>query len=530
MGELLRLLGANDVKVRWMGAAVAVFAVAGCDEQAVVDTFGDAPSTVAVSARALGEELVVNGDFSNGANQWYLGQWGGSSSGSVSAGRYRIAVTAAGGEWWNVQLLQGGLPLEQGKRYVFAFDAYKGPENGGAQSMVVNVGEDGGDYTSYFDGYGPEVPLTTATTHHSFAFEMTEPDDPAARVEFNCGRNTGTVYIDNVSLAEETEDESRLSISAAAHAFGNVLIGDADTVTLVLTNNGDLPTTVTAVTADGAVFSVGGPLAFVVAPNSSAAVAVSFAPTDPGPVSGMLTIQSDAVDHPVLTVPLTGTGIVPGQGYQPESPYLVNPDLAIPFVEDIAAFRLRARDDANGGFYTFIDRQGNPTGENTKSLCAQSRLGYAFTRAFALTGDEAYLDHAHHALKFLYDHGWRNGWRFATDIQGNDISHWGHDNWWSFQQHYALVGIAAMVEVTGGYTDWGDGSASDWYWLQTGVDSNYNRLWDANPATAGYFDRATTNWSSRWGKGFTPTVDAMTTHSLLLALMTLLLNPPPIKL
>jgi len=242
-----------------------------------------------------------------------------------------------------------------------------------------------------------------------------------------------------------------------------------------------------------------------------------------GPATGGATSATKTLTHAGTNVPsppdVDGAPHAAAT-YQPQSPYLSDPDLAISFVEDIAAFRLRARDDVHGGFYTFINRQGNPTSENTKSLCAQSRLGYAFTRAFALTGNEAYLDHAHHALKFLYDHGWSDGWLFATNIEGGYIPHWGHDSWWSFQQHYALVGIAAMVEVTGGYTNWGDGSQSDWDWLNTGLNSNYTRLWDANPATAGYFDRASRNWSSKWGKSFHATVDAMTTHSVLLALMT----------
>jgi cysteine-rich repeat protein len=76
-----------------------------------------------------------------------------------------------------------------------------------------------------------------------------------------------------------------------------------------------------------------------------------------------------------------------------------------------------------------------------------------------------------------------------------------------------------MVEVTGGELDWGDGAATDKSWLETGVNSNYTRLWDSGPS-GGYFDRAATNWSSKWGKGFTPTVDAITTHALLLSMMT----------
>lgn len=205
--------------------------------------------------------------------------------------------------------------------------------------------------------------------------------------------------------------------------------------------------------------------------------------------------------------------------YQPTSPYILNPELAIDYIRNITDFRSKARDNANGGYYTNINRQGYSTGANEKALCGQSRIAYAFTRAFMVTGDEEYLEKAHHALKFLYDHGWNNGWYFITDLAGNYLSHWGHNDWWSFQQHYALIGISAMVEATGGNMNWNDGSESDHTWLMRGVNSNYTKLWDSNPATKGYFNYSNRAWTNKWGKGFTPTVDGVTTHALLMALM-----------
>jgi regulation of enolase protein 1 (concanavalin A-like superfamily) len=76
-----------------------------------------------------------------------------------------------------------------------------------------------------------------------------------------------------------------------------------------------------------------------------------------------------------------------------------------------------------------------------------------------------------------------------------------------------------MVEATGGKINWNDGSESDHTWLMRGIQSNYTRLWDANSATKGYFDKSNTSWTNKWGKGFTPTVDGITTHALLMALM-----------
>lgn len=609
----------NRNPVCWCLSAVVLLLLMGCDDNG---QSGGQDRSIGASTLALSEELVVNGDFSSGASSWYLGQYGGSSSGTVTGGEYRITVSSAGSEWWHVQFQQGGIPLEQGKSYIFSFDARKGPENGGTQIMQINVGEDGGDYTSYFAGQGhnQEIPLTTTSTHYSYTFTMNEPNDPGARVEFNCGRHTGTYYLDNVSIMEVAVDESHLAVSPGSVDFGPVTVGGSGSVSISLSNDGGVSTTVLSITSSNGLFTHNAPSVFTVAAGGTVSFYISFSPVSIGNASGVLTIESNAADNPILTIPLSGTGVEEGleigpasmsltaaagetaaaqltlsntssspiswsiaappawlsvspangtlaggasslvtvtgnagslgggiyngvlavthnagnlpspynipvafevtEGYQPVSAQLIDPELAIDFVEDVAAFRIQARDNAHGGFYTFVDQQGNPTGENMKSLCGQSRLGYAFVRSFMLTGDESYLDHAHHALKFLYDHGYNNGWYFVTDINGNYISHWGHDDWWSFQQHYALVGISAMVEATGGNVNWGDGSQTDSYWLNTGVNSNYNRLWDSNAATLGYFEYASTNWSNKWGKGFTPTVDGITTHAFLLAAMT----------
>src|SRR5512133_3031095 len=94
-------------------------------------------------------EQIKNGTFSSGSTNWNLGKYGGSSSGAVSSGEYAIVVTTPGTEYWNVQFTQGALSLEQGKTYRFSFDAYKGTQNSGTQTMQVNIGQSGSPYTSY---------------------------------------------------------------------------------------------------------------------------------------------------------------------------------------------------------------------------------------------------------------------------------------------------------------------------------------------------------------------------------------------
>jgi len=199
--------------------------------------------------------------------------------------------------------------------------------------------------------------------------------------------------------------------------------------------------------------------------------------------------------------------------YDPVSPLLLDPDLAIGHVEDTASFWSAARDDIDGGFYSFVEPDGTPSDDRRKSLVGQSRDAYGFARAFMLTGDEAYLDLADHALDFLEEHGWddeHGGWWFTTDDTGELVpfaADWDPNTYrWSFVQHYALVGFAAVCEATRSERSCG--------WLRQGRELLDDRLWDDDEVLFGYYDEAALDWSDPRGKGFTPTVDAVTTHEL----------------
>ena len=205
--------------------------------------------------------------------------------------------------------------------------------------------------------------------------------------------------------------------------------------------------------------------------------------------------------------------IADDETYVPSSEMLEEPDRAVDFVADCADFWTAARDDDHGGYFSFVDQNGSVSSDRAKSLVGQSRNAYGFARAFMLTGDPGYLEHADHALDFLTTHGWddeHGGWYCTTDELGDLTPLFGED-WdpntfkWSFVQHYALVGIAAMCEAT---------RADDpCDWLDAGLDVLDEHLWDPDAEHYGYHDEAQLDWSQPRGKGFTPTVDAFTTHA-----------------
>lgn len=67
----------------------------------------------------------------------------------------------------------------------------------------------------------------------------------------------------------------------------------------------------------------------------------------------------------------------------------------------------RSRDDRHGGFITHFDKDGNDSGEDEKSLIAQSRCVYTFSSAHrAGYGDGQCLEFAQHGMDFLLNKMW----------------------------------------------------------------------------------------------------------------------------
>ena len=208
-----------------------------------------------------------------------------------------------------------------------------------------------------------------------------------------------------------------------------------------------------------------------------------------------------------------GAGSGGSVGYVPTSEYLQFPERAIATLKSLADFRAKSRDDKNGGFFTFVKTDGTVGSDRRKGFVTTTRDAWTFSRAFMVTGDEIYLDHAAHALAFLFAHGWDNsngGWYFTGDEFGRLTPYnqfWDPNTWkWSFVQHYALLGIGANCDATRDATTCG--------WFTKGRNLLDTKMWDESPSQLGYYDRANLNMSSPSGKGFTATVDALTTNGI----------------
>ncbi|MEJ2721493.1 MAG: S8 family serine peptidase, partial [bacterium] len=101
-----------------------------------------------------------------------------------------------------------------------------------------------------------------------------------------------------------------IAVAPAAMDFGDVYLGLSKPGTLVVTNIGTQLLTVVGLQIDEPQFSVD-PAGFTLGLGDSRAVPVTFAPVNPGAITGTLSIESDDPDHPTLTVALEGVGVEP---------------------------------------------------------------------------------------------------------------------------------------------------------------------------------------------------------------------------
>ena len=103
-----------------------------------------------------------------------------------------------------------------------------------------------------------------------------------------------------------------LSAGTSPLSFGTVTVGQSNTLSETVTNNGGSTVTVSQVSATGTGYSVSGvTVPFTLAAGASKSFNVVFAPTTAGSPTGTLTVTSDA-SNPSLTVSLSGTAVSQG--------------------------------------------------------------------------------------------------------------------------------------------------------------------------------------------------------------------------
>jgi hypothetical protein len=168
--------------------------------------------TIYVNLTMPGTNMVRNGDFVDGLAEWDF-EVNGDAQASVTTlpgSLLTFAIERSGVEWWNIQLRQPGMPLINGREYVFEFDAYAD----GPRVFEAKVTRDGDPW----DNYGMISPIVLATQlqHYRYSFTMDQPSDFAARVVINVGKYDADVHMGNVTLREAVATGGLDRVDAAA--------------------------------------------------------------------------------------------------------------------------------------------------------------------------------------------------------------------------------------------------------------------------------------------------------------------------
>jgi hypothetical protein len=144
-----------------------------------------------------GENMVINGDFSDGFNYWdfYVEQSEASADHLINQNQeLEIQIVSGGSLTWHVQALYPNLVLIEGSEYLFEFDAYAS-QNRYIQAELEKNGEPWINYSKMGISY-----ITQELQHFSHQFVMEEPTEFNARIVYNLGGENTDVFIDNVSL------------------------------------------------------------------------------------------------------------------------------------------------------------------------------------------------------------------------------------------------------------------------------------------------------------------------------------------
>ncbi len=158
--------------------------------------------TVTAKFKLVGDDvdnnLIKNGTFAN-TNDWTFSQHNNTTGTFTAVGNEgTISVTQTGTADHNVQIVQNGIPMEQGTKFRLTFDA----SATSSRPMSVFMQMDSDPYTSYFE---QSVDLTAQKQSFSYEFEMEEATDMNGRIAFNVGTATPTVKISNVKLIRIAE-------------------------------------------------------------------------------------------------------------------------------------------------------------------------------------------------------------------------------------------------------------------------------------------------------------------------------------
>ncbi|MCX7820086.1 MAG: family 16 glycosylhydrolase [Brevinematales bacterium] len=146
----------------------------------------------------LTNEILVNGDFASGFVDWnfWVDSAFAKASFRVIDEKMNVNIEKIGNYDWQVQL-STPVQLKKGSKYVLKF---KARANSTKFPLRAGFNQNHEPWKSY---YSKTIELDREFKEYNIDFIMNENNDPNSRVEFDFGKKTGGVIIDDVSLVEE---------------------------------------------------------------------------------------------------------------------------------------------------------------------------------------------------------------------------------------------------------------------------------------------------------------------------------------
>ena len=176
--------------------ATYYFRVSAVNHQGVEGQFSN-ETNATVNIIKPGQNMAVNGDFSQGSNSWTFTLSGGATAAlAIESGVAHVYITNGTATLGNIQLKQAGKPLVQGKKYVFEFDGWTvTPQTRFIEAKVAQNGSPNQNYSGTTTTF-----LTPTHSHFRYVFTMAAVTDFNAAIFFNVGSANPGVFLDNVSL------------------------------------------------------------------------------------------------------------------------------------------------------------------------------------------------------------------------------------------------------------------------------------------------------------------------------------------
>jgi hypothetical protein len=171
-----------------------------------------------------------------------------------------------------------------------------------------------------------------------------------------------------------------LSANPSSFNFNSVNDGSSATLNVTLTNTGNSNAMTSGTTATGAGFSATGVNGTTLAPNQTATVMITFAPTTAGAVSGSVAVSSNASNSP--TIILAGTGV------QQQTSHTVAVTWTASDSTDVVGYNIY-RSTVSGGPYSILDSAPVATDGYTDSTVQSSTNYFYVVRSVDNTGTES---------------------------------------------------------------------------------------------------------------------------------------------